>query len=113
MIDVEKYNRIYCKVFVVAVTLWLAISLVFNFSWFVLLILPIIVFIFSLYCCPLVVGLLTWAVERFYIKSTIVYILLAILFTGAAFGLMLLIGDCAEGYDFEDEEYWEYKTRFL
>ena len=70
MIDVEKYNRIYCKVFVVAVTLWLAISLVFNFSWFVLLILPIIVFIFSLYCCPLVVGLLTWAVERFYINIT-------------------------------------------
>ena len=113
MIDVEKYNRIYVIVFIVAVTIRLTISLVSNFSWLFLLALPIVVFMFSLYCCPLVVGLLTWAVERFYIKSTIVYILLAILFTGAAFGLMLLIGDCAEGYDFEDEEYWEYKTRFL
>ena len=113
MIDVEKYNRIYCKVFVVAVTLWLAISLVFNFSWLILISMPIMIFLSYAYCGSVVASLLTWAVERFYIKSTIVYILLAILFTGVALGLLLLIGDCAEGYEFEDEEYWEYKTRFL
>lgn len=113
MIDVEKYNRIYVKVFVVAVTIWLTISLVLNFNWLILISMPIMIFLSYAYCGSVVTSLLTWAVERFYIKSTIVYILLAILFTGAAFGLMLLIGDCAEGYDFEDEEYWEYKTRFL
>ena len=113
MIDVEKYNIIYVKTFIAAVTIWLTISLIFNFSWLLLVSLPILVFLFSFYCCPLVVGLLTWAVERFYIKSTIVYILLTILFTGAVFGFYLLIGECFEGYESDDVEYWEYKTRFL
>lgn len=113
MIDVEKYNKIYVKVFIAAVSIWLTISLALNFNWLILVSMPIMIFLFYAYCGSIVTSLLTWAVERFYIKSTIVYILLAILFTGAAFGLMLLIGDCAEGYDFEDEEYWEYKTRFL
>ena len=113
MIDVEKYNKMYAKVFVVAVTIWLTVSLVLNFNWMFLIALPIMIFLFYAYCCSFVSSLLTWAVERFYIKSRIVYILLAILFTGAAFGLLLLIGECAEGYDFEDEEYWEHKTRFL
>ena len=113
MIDVEKYNRIYVKVFIAAVSIWLTISLALNFNWLILISMPIMIFLSYAYCGSVVTSLLTWAVERFYIKSTIVYILLAILFTGAAYGLILLIGECAEGYDFEDEEYWEYKTRFL
>lgn len=113
MIDVEKYNRIYVKLFIAAVSIWLTISLALNFNWLILISMPIMIFLSYAYCGSVVASLLTWAVERFYIKSTIVYILLAILFTGMVFGLFLLIGECAEGYDFEDEEYWEYKTRFL
>lgn len=114
MIDIDKYNIIFRKVFCTAMTIFLGYQLVKNEGWVLIITLPIIAFVVYIYCSIAIETCINLFNEYFGIKNWFVYVLVASLSTSIIFGIYILIGSCCGGSNFDDDyEYMEYKTRFL